>query len=145
MLDHSCQVQRHPLAARGLDLYETPSCAVETLLRVEHIPRCVWEPAAGRGAITRVLQQHGHRVIGSDICDYGSDTKLDFVADFLTCTRLPPDWRRLRVLIESVLERHHDVSAAIDELVGALDDEIEERVRDRVEDLRQQVEQGENQ
>jgi hypothetical protein len=25
MLDHSCQVQRHPLAERGLDLYETPA------------------------------------------------------------------------------------------------------------------------
>jgi hypothetical protein len=49
---------------------------------------------------------------------------------------------RLRVLIESVLERHHDVSAAIEELVGALDDEIEERVRDRLGDLRQQLERG---
>jgi len=51
----------------------------------------------------------------------------------------------LRVLIESVLERHHDVGAAIDELVGALDDELEARAADRVADLRQQVEQGENQ
>jgi len=50
--------------------------------------------------------------------------------------------QQLRVLIESVLERHHDVSAAIEELVGALDDEIEERVRDRLEDLRQQLERG---
>jgi hypothetical protein len=52
--------------------------------------------------------------------------------------------QRLRVLIETVLERHHGVAAAIDELVGALDDEIEARVRDRVQDLRQQIEQGEN-
>jgi hypothetical protein len=52
--------------------------------------------------------------------------------------------QRLRVLIETVLERHLDVSVAIDELVGALDDEIEARVCDRVQDLRQQVEQGEN-
>jgi hypothetical protein len=50
--------------------------------------------------------------------------------------------QRLRVLIETVLERHHDVSAAIDELVGALDDEIETRVRDRLGDLRQQLERG---
>jgi hypothetical protein len=48
----------------------------------------------------------------------------------------------LRVLIESVFERHHDVSAAIDELIGALDDEIEERVRNRVEDLRQYWTEG---
>jgi hypothetical protein len=33
MLDHSCQVQRHTHVERGLDLYETPSVAVEALLR----------------------------------------------------------------------------------------------------------------
>ena len=49
--------------------------------------------------------------------------------------------RRLKVLIEMVLERHHRIPAAIDELVRALDDEVEERVRDRVADLRQQFEQ----
>lgn len=90
MLDHSCQVQRHPLAVRGLDLYQTPAPATETLLRVESVPHCVWEFAAGRGAISRVLQQHGHHVISSDIYDYG-DIRLDFTADFLACTRLPPD------------------------------------------------------
>jgi hypothetical protein len=36
-LDHSCQVQRHPLSERGLDLYETPDVAVEALLRVERL------------------------------------------------------------------------------------------------------------
>ena len=50
--------------------------------------------------------------------------------------------QQLRVLIEGVLERHQDVSAAIEVLVGALDDEIEERVRDRLGDLRQQFESG---
>ena len=34
MLDHSCQAQRHAHAERGHDLYETPSVAVEALLRV---------------------------------------------------------------------------------------------------------------
>jgi hypothetical protein len=51
-LDHSCQVQRHPHAERGLDLYETPAVAVEALLRVERLPHRIWEPACGRGAIT---------------------------------------------------------------------------------------------
>jgi hypothetical protein len=50
--------------------------------------------------------------------------------------------QRLRVLIGSVLERHHDMAAAIEELVGALDDEIEARVHDRLGDLRQQLERG---
>jgi hypothetical protein len=79
-LDHSCQVQRHPHAERGLDLYETPAVAVEALLRVEKIPHYVWEPAAGRGAIVRVLRDHGHAVIASDIFDYGG---LHFCRDFL--------------------------------------------------------------
>jgi hypothetical protein len=81
MLDHSCQVQRHSFAERGLDLYETPTVAVEALLRVENIPRCVWEPAAGRGVIVRVLRDRGHTVIASDIANYGFP--LHFRRDFL--------------------------------------------------------------
>ena len=81
MLDMSSQSRRHPLSERGLDLYETPSVATETLLRIEKIPQDVWEIAAGRGAITRVLEAHGHRVISSDIHDYGFP--LHFVGDFL--------------------------------------------------------------
>ena len=80
MLDHTCQVQRHPHAERGPDLYETPVVAVEALLRVERLPRCIWEPAAGPGAIVRVLRAHGHAVIASDLIDYGG---LRFARDFL--------------------------------------------------------------
>jgi hypothetical protein len=80
MLDHSCQVQRHPLSERGFDLYQTPPCAVEALLRVEKIPHCIWEPCAGPGAIVRVLRAQGHAVIASDLIDYGD---LHFVRDFL--------------------------------------------------------------
>jgi hypothetical protein len=65
-LDHSCQVQRHPLAERGLDLYETPAAAVEAVLRAEPVPLGVWEPAAGRGAVVRVLRTRGHDVVASD-------------------------------------------------------------------------------
>ena len=80
MLDHSCQVQRHSHAERGLDLYETPAIAIAALLRVEKIPHCVWECAAGKGAIARVLRAHSHEVICSDIADYGFS--LDFQRDF---------------------------------------------------------------
>jgi hypothetical protein len=38
-LDHSCQVQRHPLSERGADLYQTPPEAVRALLRVELLGR----------------------------------------------------------------------------------------------------------
>jgi hypothetical protein len=87
MLDHSCQVQRHPHAERGLDLYETPSVATEALLRAEQLPARIWEPAAGRGAIVRVFRSHGHVVIASDIHDYG--VPLRFVGDFLAQEAMP--------------------------------------------------------
>jgi hypothetical protein len=48
--------------------------------------------------------------------------------------------QRLKVLIASVLERHHSIAAAIDELGRTLEDEIESRVQDRVADLRSQLE-----
>jgi hypothetical protein len=80
-------VQRHPLSERGLDLYQTPRVAIEALLRVESIPATVWEPAAGRGAIVRVLEAHGHTVITSDIHQYGFH--LTFCRDFLLETELP--------------------------------------------------------
>lgn len=84
MLDHSCQVQRHSLADRGDDLYETPPVAVHALLRVETLPLHIWEPAAGRGAIVNVLRSAGHKVIASDLVDYGDPThfsRRDFLLE----------------------------------------------------------------
>jgi hypothetical protein len=86
-LDHSCQVQRHSHAERGLDFYETPPCAVEALLRAESVPLDVWEPAAGRGAIVNVLRDRGHTVIASDIVDRGF--RLHFCRDFLAEIGMP--------------------------------------------------------
>ena len=87
-LDHSCQVQRHANAERGLDLYQTPPVATGALLRVEQLPHRIWEPAAGRGAIVNVLRDAGHAVIASDIHDYGG---LHFCRDFLAETKAPAD------------------------------------------------------
>jgi hypothetical protein len=78
---HAVQSGRHPHSERGADLYETPPCATEALLRVELLPLWLWEPAAGRGAIARVLRDHGHIVIASDIIDYGNDFVRDFFAE----------------------------------------------------------------
>ncbi len=86
-LSHATQSGSHPHADRGLDLYETPPAAIKALLRVEPLPRLIWEPAAGRGAIANVLRDAGHIVITSDICRY--DFELDFVADFLATTDMP--------------------------------------------------------
>jgi hypothetical protein len=93
MLDHATQSGRHPHSERGLDLYETPPCAVEALLRVENISYWIWEPCAGRGAIVNVLRDHGHAVIASDVCKY--DFPLHFYADFLDCSEAPPNVRTI--------------------------------------------------
>jgi hypothetical protein len=86
-LDHATQSGRHTNAARGRDLYETPQVAVGALLQAALLPRRIWEPAAGRGAIVRVLRDAGRDVVASDVLHY--DFPLDFEADFLTEMRAP--------------------------------------------------------
>jgi hypothetical protein len=75
---------RAPLRDRREDLYETPECAVEALLGVEKLPSLIWEPACGPGAIVRVLRTYGHRVIATDLVDYGlehSESRIDFLME----------------------------------------------------------------
>jgi hypothetical protein len=81
MLDKSAQAGQHSYAERGADVYETPACAVEALLRIESIPRRVWEPACGPGAIVKVLRARGHKVVASDVIDYGCEDQI--LLDFL--------------------------------------------------------------
>ena len=91
MLDHFCQVQRHPHAERGHDLYESPAVAVEALLRVLELPSgAIWEPACDRGAIVNVLRGRGHCVVCTDLVDYGADPTAMYGVDFLKTTELPP-------------------------------------------------------
>jgi hypothetical protein len=86
--NHAANPGTHPFVERGADLYETPACATEALLRAEKkLPHWTWECAAGRGAIVNVLRDHGHAVIASDIHDYGFP--LHFVDDFLEQTKTP--------------------------------------------------------
>jgi hypothetical protein len=50
----------------------------------------------------------------------------------------------LKSRIKTIVEQHCRINVAIEEIARLLDDEIEARVNDRVTDLRQQLEQGEN-
>lgn len=63
----------HSREDRGLDAYFTPPVAVHALLSLErqYLPRSIWEPAAGAGAIVHVLRGAGYTVTASDIADYG--------------------------------------------------------------------------
>jgi hypothetical protein len=75
---------RAPLSERGNDLYETPPVAVHALLKVEPLPRVIWEPACGPGSIANVLRSAGHRVYASDLVNYGcpeSDSRVDFLME----------------------------------------------------------------
>jgi len=76
--------QRHSLADRRDDCYETPPEAVLALLEVERIPSTVWEPACGPGAIVQVLRASGRTVYASDLVDYGcpdSESRIDFLME----------------------------------------------------------------
>lgn len=53
------------------------------------VPRgIVWEPACGMGHMTNVLEEHGHRVVSTDIARHGYDGQTD-EADFLNTRSLP--------------------------------------------------------
>ena len=84
MLNHSTQSGRHAHVDRKNDLYETPEGAVRTLLLVENLPKIIWEPACGPGAIVRVLRKAGHLVWATDLVDYGcedSESGVDFLME----------------------------------------------------------------
>ena len=64
------------------DFYPTPACSTESLLSVETFPSDVWEPACGDGAISRVFQAAGHRVVITDLVDRGYGTpRRDFLME----------------------------------------------------------------
>lgn len=74
----------HRHAERGLDAYFSPPEAVAALLHVEtgRLPRCIWEPAAGDGAIARPLRAAGFHVLATDLASYGlegCDTGIDYL------------------------------------------------------------------
>jgi hypothetical protein len=73
---------RAALSERDDGLYETPPVAVHALLKHEALPRVIWEPACGPGSIVGVLCENGHRVIATDLVDYGcpdSESRIDFL------------------------------------------------------------------
>lgn len=72
------------LTERGDDLYETPACATEALLRIEPLPEIIWEPACGPGSIVGTLRSAGHKVYATDLVDYGcpdSESRIDFLME----------------------------------------------------------------
>jgi hypothetical protein len=84
-------IQRAPLADRADDLYETPPEATLALLRAEKLPRFIWEPACGRGAIVNILRAAGHDVVATDLVNYSAPITPPgyFGIDFLMERKAP--------------------------------------------------------
>jgi hypothetical protein len=82
---------RAPLKDRLHDLYETPPEATLALLRAENLPRRIWEPACGRGAIVKPLREAGHDVVATDLVNYGAPITPPgyFGTDFLMERKAP--------------------------------------------------------
>lgn len=86
------RASRHPVVQTGHQLYETPACAVRALLRHEPLPYRIWEPAAGRGAISRELKRHGYKVISEDLIGYdGADHDIEGQKDFFATLKPPKE------------------------------------------------------
>lgn len=62
------------------DYYATSPEAVEMLLGLENFNKNIWEPACGEGHISKVLEEHGHIVLSTDLIDRGFGTgEVDFL------------------------------------------------------------------
>lgn len=105
--------QSAPLKDRKDDLYETPPEAVESLLKVETLPRTLWEPACGPGSIVRVLRKHDHVVYATDLVDYNSADQDASGWDFLMERQLPigvqaivtnPPFKNAQAFVEHALK-----------------------------------------
>lgn len=61
------------MADRGFDFYASPYAALPPLLVAEgrKLPRRIWEPAAGNGALVIPLRNRGFYVQATDIHDWG--------------------------------------------------------------------------
>jgi hypothetical protein len=75
----------HHHVERGLDAHFSPPEATAALLAIEHgrLPRRLWEPAAGDGAIVQPLRAAHFDVVASDLVDYGGANIMVGV-DYLT-------------------------------------------------------------
>lgn len=85
-LSHAIGTRSAPAGDKGDQLYQTPIEAMRTLLALESFSATVKEPAVGKGAIMRPLEDAGYEVMIADLVDRGVTTRhgeLQQVGDFL--------------------------------------------------------------
>ena len=76
----------------GQDFYATPEWVTEALLSHVTFRGRIWEPCCGTGAMTRVLEAHGHDEHSTDIMDRGFGIAG---VDFLSCDTVPAECRSI--------------------------------------------------
>lgn len=88
------------MADRGPDFYASPYAALPPLLVAEgrKLPRALWEPSCGNGALVLPLRNRGFDVLASDLHDWGcpdSHPEIDFFSNRVTgiADLLPDDGR----------------------------------------------------
>lgn len=85
-LSHAIGTRSAPSEDKGDQLYQTPIEAMRALLALESFSATVKEPAVGKGAIMRPLEDAGYEVMIADLVDRGVTTRhgeLQQVGDFL--------------------------------------------------------------
>lgn len=76
-IENAARIDRHVAA----NFYPTPPEATRALLSVEAFDGPIWEPACGEGHIAKVLEEHGHDVIATDLNQWGyGRAGIDFLA-----------------------------------------------------------------
>jgi hypothetical protein len=60
------------------DFYPTPPEGTLGLLKVESFVGNIWEPACGNGAMSKVLESAGYKVVSTDLEPRGYGTQGDF-------------------------------------------------------------------
>jgi hypothetical protein len=67
MLDKAANAGRAPTRDHIDDCYDTDPVAIRALMKVERLPKIIWEPCCGTGNIVEVLRHAGHQVIATDL------------------------------------------------------------------------------
>lgn len=65
------------------DFYPSPPEATLELLSKENFSGAIWEPACGDGAISKILIEHGHEVVSTDLVARGyGESGIDFLMEW---------------------------------------------------------------
>lgn len=86
-MSNTINILNSKLNRHEYDLYETPKIAVEKLLLKEKFNKNIFEPCAGKLAITNVLKKHNFNVVSYDIIDYTGN--IDKIQDATKIKKLP--------------------------------------------------------